>query len=474
MADSLEDPEALVMRFRKDSGLTSAVSYAYANNALRFVRDLEAKGIGLDDVTPDLLESFLKRLARSSGQHSCENVRSAVRSFFRWLESEGILADAAGRVGRRGGHGPNTRRSMKSAKGDAPRGERRGRFGSIDLQIMESFEMERRSQGYNPRPYLNAVRIFSRYLQDTGVSFDKVSPATLKRFMAWAEEAYSANSISTIAGGVKCFYRWLEAKGYCDDAARNLTAPAAKRNSTPRAPLGVDDARRVIDAAGDQPGEEVSLRDSMVVKLMLLGTLRQCELYRADVGDVSYVRDFALIRLRGSANRPGTVAYLPPTAASAVARYTAFRKAGPEDPLVAACSNSHRGTRLTDVSISVIINGAFRRAGIEGRPSEYNLSQTAIDIAMAEGYGRAATLQLARPGSFFSLLRLEQGHSKASEPIQDQIERMLAVLDGGRSVLASAGEIRAMLDGVPDEGEVVVSIGDGGGLSIERVRPAGS
>ena len=69
MADSLEDPEALVMRFRKDSGLTSAVSYAYANNALRFVRDLEAKGIGLDDVTPDLLESFLKRLARSSGQH---------------------------------------------------------------------------------------------------------------------------------------------------------------------------------------------------------------------------------------------------------------------------------------------------------------------------------------------------------------------------------------------------------------------
>ena len=122
----------------------------------------------------------------------------------------------------------------------------------------------------------------------------------------------------------------------------------------------------------------------------------------------------------------------------------------------------------------MIINGAFRRAGIEGRPSEYNLSQTAIDIAMAEGYGRAATLQLARPGSFFSLLRLEQGHSKASEPIQDQIERMLAVLDGGRSVLASAGEIRAMLDGVPDEGEVVVSIGDGGGLSIERVRPAGS
>ena len=478
--------DGLIARYRSTCGLSEGASRSYAKVAERFCAFLADNGLSLEDVTPDTVVAYANFVDKGRGKPSKRNLSPCIRSFFRWLEAEGLIEDADGRVGAKGKHGKYSCRLGKSpreradrrAAGSRPRakppGAPRNRNGSIDEGLIESFLAERARSKGSLAQLSCAVRAFSRFIEDVGVPLEEVTSGTVESFGSWAKDAYAESTRARIFSGVRTFFSWLEENGYRENVAKNLAAKGRRLSRRERAPLPLDAARKVLEAAGDNANVEIALRDRMIVGMMVVSALRPGEIRSADVGDVSFVAEHGVVELDGRPGKPGSVVYLPPRVAADARAYIEYRQAGPEDPLVASAASFNAGARLTATSVSYALERAFEHAGIEGRAGKYSLPQTALELAMEGGYAGAQLRSLARVNCFASLYRLDYERCLADETPQSRIEALLGDVEGDlRHSVIGAGELLSMLEGMSAGDSVVVSIDRAGKLSLRPVAAGG-
>lgn len=479
--------DELIARYRATCGLSEGASYGYAKVAERFCSFLDDNGLTLDDVYPDIVVAYANFVDKGQGKPSKRNLSTCIRHFFRWLEAEGLIDDAAGHVGAKGKHGKYSQRLRKSPKERAdqrksrdrpyskPPGRPRDRNGSIDEELVDAFLRERIAAGKNSNQPAYAVRAFSRYIEDVGVPFEEVTSETLEAFGAWVRTAYAESSWSNIFTYVRVFYAWLEEKGYYENVARGFAVMGRRPPHRERIPLSVEDARKILEAAGDNDNVEIALRDRMIVGMMLVAALRPGEIQSADVGDVRFTGNSGAIVIRETSRKPASVVYLPPKVAKDARVYIEYRQARPEDPLVVSAAAFNAGERVHANTLSAALERAFSHAGLTGKPGAYSLRQTALELAMEEGYAGAQLRSLARVGSFASLQRLDYKRSLAAEPPQVKVAALLDDAEGDeRHAVVTAGALRSMLADLGDEEAVALSIDRGRALRVSPIVVAGS
>lgn len=480
-------PKDLTDRYRRTCGLSPSAASLYSSTARHFGEFLDDNALTLDDVDDGIVVAYANHVDKHRSRPSKRNIPTAIRHFFRWLEAEGLLVDADGRVGAKGKHGKYSQRLRKSPKERAelrrargkpcskPQGVPRNRDGAIDGDIIEEFLRSRQCSNGSLAQLSCGVRAFSRYIEDVGVPFDEVTSGTVESFGAWVQEAYAASTRGRIFSAVRSFYEWLEDRGYYENVAKGFASKGRRLTEYERIPLPLEDARRVLAAAGDNDNVELALRDRMVVGMMVVSALWPGEIRSANVGDVSFIADHGVIVLRGGSKKPASVVYLPPSVAADARRYIEYRQAGPDDPLVASAAASNAGDRVTATTVSYTLDRVFERAGIEGKAGRYSLQRTALELAMEEGYAGAQLRSLARANSFASLYRLDYERSLADGTPQSKIESLLDdAEDDVRHAVVDAGTLRSLLEDVGDGDSVVVSIGRDGKLSLTPVVKGGA
>ena len=480
-------PKDLTDRYRRTCGLSQSAAGLYSSTARRFGEFLDDNSLTLEDVDVDTVVAFANFVDKHRARSSKRNIPTAIRHFFRWLESEGLISDADGRVGAKGKHGKYSQRLRKSpkerverrrARGDErakPPGAPRNRNGAIDASIIEEFLLSRTCSERVLGQFSCGVRAFSRYIEDVGVPFQEVTPGTIDAFWEWVREAYAESVQPKVISAVRVFYAWLEERGYCENVAKDCAVKGRRLLQYEKIPLPLEDARRVLAAAGDNDNVEIALRDRMIVGMMLVSALWPGEMQSADVGDVSFIADHGVIMLRGTPRKPASVVYLPPGVAADTRRYIEYRQAGPDDPLVASAAAFNAGDRVHANTISGALERAFRHAGIEGKAGRYSLQQTALELAMEEGFAGAQLRSMARVNSFASLQRLDYRRSLANSTPQSKVEALLNdVEDDARHAVTDAGTLRAMLDGMADGDSLALSIDRAGRLSLAPIFEAGA
>lgn len=454
--------QGLVLRFGSSCGLGETTARNYLIAVRRFVRYLEGAGLGVGDISPEVVSEYMHGdLAAGRAECTVRSYMCATRAFVYWLADEGLV-DREVADGVRAVHYVMRRHEVDP--------------GAIDPELVARFGDSCAGVASHTRKgYESKVRVYSRYLEGRRLSLGDAREADVAAFVAAVADERSAGSAFAVLTTVRRFYRWLESEGIADDVAKGIPAPKKETRRLSK-PLTPETARLVLEAAERQQNRERGLRDRVIVELMLVCALKPGELHDLDVGSVMFMGDHAVVSVPEGPNRHRSLAYVPRGTAGLLRKYVGIRGAAPADPLFATVGGRAEvgGRRLARSSIGSLVSKLFEEVGVEGRAASRGIIRTSLEIAVSLG---ASEGELTRLGRFRTKLPCESLESSMRDGamVEDGIERVLASAQPGSRVrVASAGAIRKMLEGVSDDDLVAVDFSEGRRLEITPLERLGA
>lgn len=454
--------QGLVLRFRSSYGLSETTARHHFIAARRFARYLERAGIGAGGITPEVVDEYMRAdLSASLAENTARAYMVATRSFVYWLAEEGL-------VSREVADGVRAIRYRTREREVDP--------GAIDPELVRRFGLS--CEGIEDRTrmdYESKVRSYSRYLRSRGLDLESAGEGDVAAFAAKIAGDYSVDSAFAVLTTVKRFYRWLEAEGVADDAARGVPAikKKAKRLTEPLTP---ETARLVLEAAERQGNRERGLRDRAIVELMLVCALKPGELHDLDVRDVMLMDDHAVVSVPAGPNRHASLAYVPKGTTGLIRRYVGMRGAAGDEPLFATVggrANAGR-RRLARSSIGSMVAKLFEEVGVEGRAASRGIIRTSMEIAVSLGASEAELTRLGRFRTKVPCASLESS-MRDKAMLEDGIERVVGNARPGESArVASVRKIRKAIDGLDDGDLVAIEFPEGGGIEVTPVKHLGS
>lgn len=461
MTSSSPGLQGLVLRFKSSYGLSETTARHHFIAARRFAGYLERAGLGVGDITPEVIAEYMHSdLSARLAESTARAYMVATRSFVYWLAEEGLV-DREVTDGVRAIHYRTHKREV------AP--------GAIDPELVRRFGLS--CEGVNDRTrmdYESKVRSYSRYLESRRLDLESAGEGDVAAFAAKISEDYSVDSAFAVLTTVKRLYRWLEAEGIADDVARGVPAikKKAKRLTEPLTP---ETARLVLEAAERQGNRERGLRDRAIVELMLVCALKPGELHDLDVGDVMTMGDHAVISVPSGPNRHASLAYVPKGTASLIGSYIGMRGAAGGEPLFATVGGRENAERrrLARSSIGSLVAKLFEKVGVEGRAASRGILRTSVEIAVSLG---ASEGELTRLGRFRTKVPCSNLESSMRDKamLEDGIERVVERARPGSNVrITSVRSIRRAIEELGNEDLVAVEFPEGGGLEIRPVTRLG-
>jgi len=226
------------------------------------------------------------------------------------------------------------------------------------------------------------ARLFLDYLKEKGLDVIPQNPRDVADYASWLEgKDYKHNSILVILKYVRELYRTAGIE------TKNIFK--GPRNSTNffRNPVLEEDIRKLLKYVN----EKCSLRDQLILKIMVYQGLRDAEISHMDVGDFYKHEDGYFVKLwrkgyTGKDRQDKVVNYVLATfleyhmwRLSTNCRHNKGKNCQPDDPLFI----SQKGCRMRPDTISHLVSLIMKKAGVkaetnDNRISAHSLRHTAI------------------------------------------------------------------------------------------------
>ena len=201
---------------------------------------------------------------------------------------------------------------------------------------------------------------------------NKIASPTRQDIISYRNQLCATKSVSTARlhiAVVKNFFKWAASCGLCLDVAAGVKSPSLAEEGEihSREPLTLSQARTVLSTFKNKTDEK-SLRDSLILRLMLTCGLRSIEIVRLDSTDIEKRHGKIFLRVWGK-GRSGKTARveIPASVHKMILDYLNVRgarfKVG--EPLFVSTSNRTRGQRLQTQTISRLAKATFRGVGID-------------------------------------------------------------------------------------------------------------
>ena len=238
--------------------------------------------------------------------------------------------------------------------------------------------------------YNRALTQLFRYLQR-----NCIENPTRKDIVAWREELKEAHKPSTVQNYItatKIFFAWCEQEHIYSNITDHLKGAKISREHK-KDYLTAQQVREVI--ANIDRSTVKGVRDYAIFLLMVNGGLRDIEVQRANIEDLTTKSGETVLYLQGKdRDERADFVIIDSTVEHAIRQYLKTRKnTTGKDPLFVSCSNHNTDGRLTTRAISGIIKSALVSAGFDSdRLTAHSLRHTAVTLALMQG----ATLQEAQ------------------------------------------------------------------------------
>jgi site-specific recombinase XerD len=288
-------------------------------------------------------------------------------------------------------------------------------------RLSESFAISLAARNLSPRTirgYLDAVDLFARFLEETGMP-TRVSAVTrehLESFFARELGRVSATSVHIRYRALQQFFRFVVEDGEVEvSPMTNMRPPVVPEQPVPV--LSAEQLAALIRACSGT--DFASRRDLAIVRLFVDTGVRRAELTALEVEDVDLRHRQATVT--GKGRRTRTVAF-GHRAAQALDRYLRAR-AGHREAFRPELWLGLSGP-LTDNGVAAIVRKRARAAGIDERVNLHRFRHTYAHEQMASGVegenlmmltGWRSRSMLSRYGSSAAAERaLEDAHRRES------------------------------------------------------------
>lgn len=249
------------------------------------------------------------------------------------------------------------------------------------------------------RTYGKALKFFFQWLADNNVTNPRREDV-----IRYRNELAATKKISTARlylSALKIFNKWLSSKGLYLDFCSGISTPKLDEEGEThsRESLSLEEAKDVLNSFKGKTDEK-SLRDALILRVMLNCGLRSCEICRLDATDIEKRHGKIFLRVWGKGRSGKTSKVeISATVYNQIMDYLNVRgsKRMKGEPMFTSTANRNRGQRLQTQTVSKLAKATFRKIGIDS-PSIvcHSCRHFAITQMLLAGVDIEAVRQIAR------------------------------------------------------------------------------
>lgn len=242
------------------------------------------------------------------------------------------------------------------------------------------------------KTYKYCVDKFITWLNLNNVN--KVTQETIIEYKNELKKTLKPSSINTNLTAIKDLYKWLEMKGF-KNVSRNIKKERVSRDFKKES-LTSEQVIGILDNI-DKTSLE-GLRAYAMFKLLIHTGLREIELVRANVSDLSVKGNANVLYVQGKGQKEkNNFVVIYPSVMNALQEYLKVRGAKPNEPLFTSLSDRNKGQRLTTRSVQRIVKGLYLDNGIiNDKITTHSTRHTAITLSILQGSDIVNVRNMAR------------------------------------------------------------------------------
>lgn len=216
------------------------------------------------------------------------------------------------------------------------------------------------------RTYRKSILAFFSWLKRVGRQFVGVEKDDLVLYTEdLAESGHAQSTINTYTVTLRGFFEWLDEQGvYSNVAAKMKTFRENGIDGHVKMHLSDEQVCNVLKAVQEQ-----SLRDYVIINLMIFRGLRTVEISRANIEDIRFINGVRILAIQGKGHREKSrMVTLSDDLFAILKEYLSHRSGALGGaPLFVGESRNRKGRRLSPRTIQYIGKSALRKAGIDSR-----------------------------------------------------------------------------------------------------------
>lgn len=271
--------------------------------------------------------------------------------------------------------------------------------------------------------YSRAIRQFMKWIAERGTT-----QPTREDVLAFREELKAEHKPSTVQNyivAVRLFFQWTAQEGLYPDIAQHIKGAKLSREHK-KDYLTSSQVKNVLGEMDRSTAQ--GRRDYAIFTLMVTGGLRDIEVHRANIEDLSTVGDSTVLYLQGK-GREERAEYVkvPAEVERAIRASLADRKdLQGNQPLFISLSNNSKGERMSTRSISGIVKSSMVQAGYESdRLTAHSLRHTAITLSLLGGNSLEEVQQFARHSNIATTMIYNHALDKAKNRCADDVSKAI-------------------------------------------------
>lgn len=242
------------------------------------------------------------------------------------------------------------------------------------------------------RIYKYCVSKFVKWLQDNQI--EVVTQDHIIEYKNELKTHLQANSINTHITAIKDLFKYLETKGF-----NNVSKYIKKErvNKEFKRDCLTSEQVRAILLNTDKTTIE-GLRAYALFKLLIHTGLRECEIVRSDIKDLSVKGNQNVLFVQGKGEKEkNRFVIIQPSVMNALQEYLKVRNAKPNEPLFTSLSDRNKNKRLTTRTIQRIVKQLYKDNGIiNERITTHSTRHTAITLSILQGDDITQVMDMAR------------------------------------------------------------------------------
>lgn len=271
--------------------------------------------------------------------------------------------------------------------------------------------------------YAGAVKQFGKWLSSNGIT--QPTRADILNYRDELLRDHKPTTVQIYIVAVRLFFQWLEQEGIYPNVAQHIKG--AKLNRDHKKDYLTSAQVKKIMGDIDRSSAQ-GKRDYAVLALMFTGGLRTIEVSRANVEDLSTSGNSTILYIQGKGRTERTeYIKIPSEVEEAIRAYLNTRvSVKGSDPLFASLSNNSKGNRLTTKSISRLVKSHFKDAGFNSdRLTAHSTRHTAVTLALLGGESLEEVQQFARHANITTTQIYAHNLERANNHCESTIARSI-------------------------------------------------
>ena len=276
---------------------------------------------------------------------------------------------------------------------------------SITDELIRAYEMQLDVKDSTKRTYINCVKKFVEYINAR--SINEVTYETIIAYKNYLKEhteivnneviiiKHKARAINTHLTAIKDLFKFLERKGF-KNAAKDVKKEKVINNFT-KDSLTTEQVKDILNSIDINSIE--GARANALFRLLIGTGLRECEVVRANVNDLTTKGNTNILKVQGKGETDkNNFVIIQPSVMRALQHYFKLRgTVKGNDPLFTSNSDRNNGQKLTTRTIQRIIKGLYLDNGIVSESiTTHSTRHTAITLSILNGANVQQAQAMAR------------------------------------------------------------------------------